>query len=449
MYLYNLYDDWLDTIPSYTAFLRLTLLLRALHISESRTHQILHPTRTTPVLEDHIWPSFKPEQWKEVERALTDFILTDYCKRNEIPLGALTQSEIRDILLGAQIQKQNMDEREEFLERHRQQEELAAAAAASVPLEQVQVRTINKHGDEIIVAATSVHGQQQFVSSSDWRVRAIAADSLKSRLQNVFLAASMPGAEAIVSGEDDLSYILPKNLIKKRLTLIDVRVQVACLLYGAPPANHHNNNNMNNIHSNIREVRVIVIPAQLGSFDTVVLPDDLPEHDLLKGLIPLGWIRTQPEPIDYVPLVDLQQTAHYFGTQPALFMTCTMINNGFSLAGYTFTPRGFKLLEKYPQRMRDQSLALPRSAFRTTKFVLADIFLGFFLAPRLWNYHHMGVKFNSRDKHPLSVSIPKEFYHPDHRPLHFIPKALQELSDSSTLDPENLNFNQFDFDDFN
>jgi pre-mRNA-processing factor 8 len=32
MLLFNIYDDWLKTIPSYTAFSRLILILRALHV---------------------------------------------------------------------------------------------------------------------------------------------------------------------------------------------------------------------------------------------------------------------------------------------------------------------------------------------------------------------------------------------------------------------------------
>jgi pre-mRNA-processing factor 8 len=31
--LFNIYDDWLKTISSYTAFSRLILILRALHVN--------------------------------------------------------------------------------------------------------------------------------------------------------------------------------------------------------------------------------------------------------------------------------------------------------------------------------------------------------------------------------------------------------------------------------
>lgn len=36
MVLFNIYDDWLKTISSYTAFSRLILILRALHVNQVR-----------------------------------------------------------------------------------------------------------------------------------------------------------------------------------------------------------------------------------------------------------------------------------------------------------------------------------------------------------------------------------------------------------------------------
>jgi hypothetical protein len=39
----------------------------------------------------------------QVEVALRDLILSDYAKKNNVNTSALTQSEIRDIILGAEI----------------------------------------------------------------------------------------------------------------------------------------------------------------------------------------------------------------------------------------------------------------------------------------------------------------------------------------------------------
>jgi pre-mRNA-processing factor 8 len=63
MVLFSMYDDWLDTIQSYTAFSRLILILRALHVDQDRAKQILRPDRTVVVQQHHIWPSLSDEQW--------------------------------------------------------------------------------------------------------------------------------------------------------------------------------------------------------------------------------------------------------------------------------------------------------------------------------------------------------------------------------------------------
>ena len=44
----------------------------------------------------------------QVEIALKDLILADYSKKNNVNVGALTQSEIRDIILGAEITPPSM-----------------------------------------------------------------------------------------------------------------------------------------------------------------------------------------------------------------------------------------------------------------------------------------------------------------------------------------------------
>ena len=47
MVLFNLFDDWLKSISSYTAFSRLILILRALHVNYEKARVILKPDKTT------------------------------------------------------------------------------------------------------------------------------------------------------------------------------------------------------------------------------------------------------------------------------------------------------------------------------------------------------------------------------------------------------------------
>lgn len=57
MILMNMYDDWTKSgnISSYTAFSRLILILRALHVNIEKTKILLRPDKTVITQEHHIW----------------------------------------------------------------------------------------------------------------------------------------------------------------------------------------------------------------------------------------------------------------------------------------------------------------------------------------------------------------------------------------------------------
>ena len=71
----------------------------------------------------------------QVEIALKDLILADYSKKNNVNVGALTQSEIRDIILGAEITPPSM-QRQQIAEIEKQ-------AAAGTQMTAMTTRTQN------------------------------------------------------------------------------------------------------------------------------------------------------------------------------------------------------------------------------------------------------------------------------------------------------------------
>ena len=75
MVLFNLYDDWLKSISSYTAFSRLILLLRGLHVNNEKAKIVLRPDKNTITEPHFVWPSLSDEEWIKVEVALKDLIL--------------------------------------------------------------------------------------------------------------------------------------------------------------------------------------------------------------------------------------------------------------------------------------------------------------------------------------------------------------------------------------
>jgi hypothetical protein len=66
MVLFNIYDDWLKTISSYTAFSRLILILRALHVNPEKARMLLRPDKSIITQPHHVWPTLTDEQWIKV-----------------------------------------------------------------------------------------------------------------------------------------------------------------------------------------------------------------------------------------------------------------------------------------------------------------------------------------------------------------------------------------------
>lgn len=437
MVLFNVYDDWLRSVSSYTAFSRLILILRALHVAPDRARALLRPDRSVVTQPHHVWPSLTDEQWIKVEVALKDVILADYARKNAVNVGALTQSEIRDIILGAEITPPSQ-QRQAVAEIEKAAREGGAQTA-------VTTRSVNVHGDELIVTTTNPYEGQAFGSKSDWRVRAVSAANLHLRVSHVYVDAGGGGGGAAAAGggaeggEDDddggLTYVLPKNLLKRFIVAADLRTQVAAFLYGVSPPDN----------PRVKEVRCAVLPPQYGSHAHVNLPvgpgAPPPEHELLQGLEPLGWMHTQPQELPSLAPGDACQTAKMLESLPAwdgercVCLTVSFTPGSCSLAAYRLTPQGFEWgrAQRDPQAAAAAAAAAGASttaagAYKPSQFVekaqllLSDRFSGFFLVPDAmpWNYNFMGVRHSATMGYSLKPGVPREFYHPSHRPAHFL-----------------------------
>ena len=53
------------SISSYTAFSRLILILRALHVHNDRAKMIMKPDKTTITEPHHVWPTLSDDDWCE------------------------------------------------------------------------------------------------------------------------------------------------------------------------------------------------------------------------------------------------------------------------------------------------------------------------------------------------------------------------------------------------
>ncbi|KAK3170158.1 Pre-mRNA-processing-splicing factor 8 [Lepraria neglecta] len=414
MMLFNLYDEWLKTISSYTAFSRLILVLRALHVNQDKTKLLLRPDKTVITKEHHIWPTLSDEDWIKVEVQLRDLILNDYGKKNNVNTSSLTTSEIRDIILGMEISAPSM-QRQQAAEIEKQQQEQQQLTA-------VTTKTQNVHGEDIIVTTTSQFEQQSFASKTEWRTRAIATSNLRTRSNNIYISSDD------IHEEGHHTYIMPKNILKRFITIADLRVQVAGYLYGSSPPDN----------DQVKEIRTIIMVPQVGNTRDVQLPHQLPQHQNLSALEPLGIIHTVAgnEP-PYMTAADVTHharlmSAHSSWDKKTVTMTVSFTPGSVSLVAWALTPQGYK----WGSENKDLSSDMP-SGFSTsgmgekTQLLLSDKIRGYFLVPEqnTWNYSFMGASFGNVEKKsvPVKMDTPLGFYADVHRPLHF--QNFAELED--------------------
>ena len=148
--LINGYGEWLQNHSSMTCFSRLILLLRSFHVDYIATEQLIQLPK------DGLWPVYTPEDWIPIEVNCKNIIVDEYCKKNAIPLASLTEQDIRNVILGSEMQAPSLE---------RQQ---------LVANEQVEVNTVktkNKDGQDMVVVTQSKYNQQEFISQTNWRQR--------------------------------------------------------------------------------------------------------------------------------------------------------------------------------------------------------------------------------------------------------------------------------------
>ncbi|KAL1652316.1 pre-mRNA-splicing factor 8 [Diplodia intermedia] len=413
MVLFNLYDEWLKTISSYTAFSRLILILRALHVNQDKTKLILRPDKTVITQEHHIWPTLSDEDWIKVEVQLRDLILNDYGKKNNVNTSSLTSSEVRDIILGMEISAPSLQ--------RQQAAEIEKAQQEQQQLTAVTTKTQNVHGEDIVVTTTSQYEQATFASKTEWRTRAIATSNLRTRSNNIYISSDD------IREDDHYTYIMPKNVLKRFITIADLRVQVAGYLYGnSPPDNEQ-----------VKEVKTIVMIPQVGNTRDVQLPHQLPQHEYLNSMEPLGVIHTvSGNELPYMSPMDVTQharlmNAHSSWDKKTVTMTVSFTPGSVSLAAWALTPNGYKWGAENKDTQSDQPAGFSTSMGEKCQLLLSDKIRGYFLVPEtgVWNYSFMGSGFGTVEKKPFDVKLdtPKAFYDDIHRPLHFM--SFAELED--------------------
>jgi pre-mRNA-processing factor 8 len=325
---------------------------------------------------------------------LKNLIVQDFSKQNNVNVNSLTQSEIRDIILGMEITPPSAP-RQKAAEIEKQREQTQAVTS----------KTMNSLGEEIITTTWSPYEQQTFSSRTDWRIRAISSTNFYLRTQHIY------------TNPDDLdmslTYVLPKNLLKKFVLIADLRTQVACYLYGVTPTDD----------PDVREVRCAVMVPQMGTHQSVTLPKTPPDHPYLKDLQPLGWMHTQPAESHQLSPQDIIAHSTFLTDFPgweietSVTLTVSFTPGSCFLTAYKLTAAGFDWA-----RGSKETAGYSSAFYQKAQLLLTDQFFGFFMVPEtgVWNCNFMGIGHSPSMKYVLTLANPKEFYADVHRPSHFL-----------------------------
>ncbi|CEP62605.1 U4/U6-U5 snRNP complex subunit PRP8 LALA0_S05e09362g [Lachancea lanzarotensis] len=419
MVLFNIYDDWLDRVSSYTAFSRLILLLRGLRTNEEKAQMILKSDPTIPIKEHHLWPSFNDNQWIQIESKLRDLILDEYGRKYNVNIASLTQTEIKDLILGQNIKAPSV--------KRQQMAEIEAAKSSSNNInvdEQSAVATkikqTNAQGEEIMVVTSTNYENQMFSSSNEWRQRAISNSLLYMRLRTIYLSS-----EEFV--EEKNVYILPKNLLKKFVEISDSKAQVGGFIFGSAAGDH----------KKVKEIKTIVMVPQLGNSHTIQLSQLSEDSLYLQNLELLGWVHSNSEELKYMTAPEVSvHSSLFLNRRDAIDLSVYLNPGSVSLSAYTLSDDGFE----WGSADRDELVRTPEGfepAFSEhAQLMLSDRITGYFLVPSsgIWNYAFMGAAFDSNKISDLKLDVPLEFYNELHRPVHFL--QFGEVVENEELEPD-------------
>ncbi|CAF5015748.1 unnamed protein product, partial [Rotaria sp. Silwood1] len=249
-------------------------------------------------------------------------------KKNNANIASLTQSEVRDIILGIEISAPSI-QRQQIAEIEQQTKD-------SSQIIETTVKTFNKNVDEIIVNVRSNYERQTFASKTDWPIRAISTTNLYLLTNHIY-----------VSSDD----------IKEA----DLRTQIAGYLYGISPPDN----------PKIKEIRCLILPPQRGTHEIVYLLNLLPQYEYIKNMEPLGWIHTQPNglpqlsPKDIITHAKIMHDHKSWNEEKTIIITCSYTPGSVSLAAYKLTPSGYD-----------------PSHYEKVQILLSDRFFGFFYDTR-------------------------------------------------------------------
>mmetsp|Transcript_44709 Transcript_44709/g.74621 ORF Transcript_44709/g.74621 Transcript_44709/m.74621 type:complete len:2266 (+) Transcript_44709:990-7787(+) len=392
--IFNIYDNWLKNSSSYTAFARILLILRGLHINYKKTISILNINYKNLSFSKYLWPNLDAQEWINVEVILKDLIINDYCQRHKITTSSLTQVEIRDIILGLE---QYLKPKSNSSSNIKHEKEMTSS------------KTVSKDNVVIKSFTKSPYERIKFKSKKNWKSRLQKKINTFAIVRNLFINKNEK------FNANSRIFLISKHLVLKFASISDTCSETFGYIYGKDSIEFNN----------ISEIICISIPPQLVSGLSLAMAIKHIPHKSTDDFEILGWIHLTAYTENQILSRNLRYHAKLITNidglngNKSIFVILFVSNSYSTLKAFSLTAEGFRnSLSTNIEKLDKDNI---KKYLRKVSISLSNKFQGFFLVPKnnLWNYHFFESAFNAEMNYTLKVGIPIDYFEDYHRPFHF------------------------------
>nr|UXY88510.1 splicing factor Prp8 [Cryptomonas curvata] len=372
--IFNVYDDWLESISSFTAFSRLLLILKALKINFEEVQTIFNQFRQSDKENNnYFWPNISDRKWVKLEIILKDIIVDNYCYRKKLNPNNLSQNDIRLIILGFSL---NLIYKPGLVRYHNS---ILSHSLNITP-------TTDISGRNLLVSISSKKEQEEFVSIKNWQFRSIFAEKKNLLLKNLKI-------EYCFSNSNDFLFIVPRNIFKHFLSISNPMCQIISLMFGF----------IKNEHVKLHEIRILLIPSQMFKNNVLTVNVGSIKNNFLIKLEFFGFmISGYYEEFSFNKIRKIIPILNKISINKAnsLKFTLIAINIGF----YTCDVFGFQINYFDEKKRKNEEIKI--------QILLTNRVFGGFLVPvnRKWNYFFKPLIFDDLKPDIYVLDLPYSFF---------------------------------------
>nr|BAS01665.1 splicing factor PRP8 [Lotharella vacuolata] len=398
----NLYDDWLKTISSYTAFSRLIIILKAMHINYKKVIQSLNIIQENSRDNRNFWNKFDIDDWISFENIMIKMITKEYFTKNNIKNFELTKTELNDILFGLDISLKHKQVKKNIQKNLNDEEKLADTTKFVI--------TKNKKNQTIISSTKTPYENVKYVSEYNWRDFFFQYHDIELNKIKVLMSYKNKIERC------NLTYIICLNLIKKIIESTSLSEGLFGLMYGKDSKTKKNN----------KKIKSFVIPAQIGLKNLHQKSFKIFDIKMVSELVFLGWINTTKKInknnmkeylILHSKILFLQKN---WESSEIVFIIFEISVTSCLISGFRLNVTGFEWIINNNFKILSENII--KKYYEPIRLIITKKQNSYYYIPKkgIWNYYFLRDLWVLITNFEYKIGNPIEYYNEFHRPFHFI-----------------------------